>query len=192
MGSKKATRDDLPPCLKSMGCLCAGHARGDASDSPCDTDETPRRPSVGDHLIVTRAGAKRYRHGLPGAVATVKISTRAGGKDRLTVEVMGKLKSEPWPTKNLIAKQQGVCCSKCGGMNVEYSTWYNPNTGETGDIFGSWNAGDNTYCCDCGENTDLIDGSADPEEFLAARAKHGKCRCDGDNCGETPCVSEGE
>lgn len=28
-----------PPCLRSMGCLCAGHARGDAVTAPCDTTE---------------------------------------------------------------------------------------------------------------------------------------------------------
>jgi hypothetical protein len=27
------------PCLQFMGCLCAGHARGNPSDQPCDTRE---------------------------------------------------------------------------------------------------------------------------------------------------------
>jgi hypothetical protein len=29
----------IPPCAAQMGCLCAGHARGDAADAPCNTDE---------------------------------------------------------------------------------------------------------------------------------------------------------
>lgn len=29
----------LPPCVKSMGCLCAGHARGDSARLPCNTNE---------------------------------------------------------------------------------------------------------------------------------------------------------
>lgn len=32
-------RDKIPPCAASMGCLCAGHARGNAADAPCDTTE---------------------------------------------------------------------------------------------------------------------------------------------------------
>lgn len=31
--------DTLPPCAISMGCLCAGHARGKPADAPCDTTE---------------------------------------------------------------------------------------------------------------------------------------------------------
>jgi len=30
----------LPPCARYMGCLCAGHARGNPADEACDTDET--------------------------------------------------------------------------------------------------------------------------------------------------------
>jgi|SRR6185312_2557275 len=29
----------VPPCAASMGCLCAGHARGNDADAPCDTQE---------------------------------------------------------------------------------------------------------------------------------------------------------
>lgn len=32
----------IPPCAASMGCLCAGHARGNAADAPCDTSEVKR------------------------------------------------------------------------------------------------------------------------------------------------------
>ena len=30
---------DLPPCVESMQCYCAGHARGNAASEPCDTSE---------------------------------------------------------------------------------------------------------------------------------------------------------
>lgn len=33
--------DVAPPCLTGMGCLCAGHARGDAPQVRCDTTEDP-------------------------------------------------------------------------------------------------------------------------------------------------------
>jgi hypothetical protein len=29
----------IPPCAAAMGCLCAGHARGNSPQSPCDTSE---------------------------------------------------------------------------------------------------------------------------------------------------------
>lgn len=33
------TDERLPPCAASMGCLCAGHARGNDADAACDTSE---------------------------------------------------------------------------------------------------------------------------------------------------------
>jgi len=30
---------ELPLCVQAMGCYCAGHARGNAVDAPCDTSE---------------------------------------------------------------------------------------------------------------------------------------------------------
>ncbi len=59
-----------------------------------------------------------------------------------------------------------VRCTVCKGTNVEYAVWQNPNTGEVGDTFGSWNAGDNTFCRDCDAegrdpNPDLIDEDVD-------------------------------
>lgn len=30
----------LPNCALTLGCLCAGHARGSAATAPCDTSET--------------------------------------------------------------------------------------------------------------------------------------------------------
>lgn len=38
---KAASR--IPPCAAAMGCLCAGHARGDAATAPCNTDERASR-----------------------------------------------------------------------------------------------------------------------------------------------------
>lgn len=29
----------IPPCAASMGCLCAGHARGNPASDACDTSE---------------------------------------------------------------------------------------------------------------------------------------------------------
>ena len=30
---------ELPLCVQAMRCYCAGHARGNAVDAPCDTSE---------------------------------------------------------------------------------------------------------------------------------------------------------
>lgn len=35
--ARRAAR--VPPCAASMGCLCAGHARGNPADDACDTSE---------------------------------------------------------------------------------------------------------------------------------------------------------
>lgn len=37
--AKRRERDGIPPCAAAMGCLCAGHARGNPIDFPCDTRE---------------------------------------------------------------------------------------------------------------------------------------------------------
>jgi len=64
-----------------------------------------------------------------------------------------------------------VCCSRCGGLRVEYAIWHNPNSGENGEAFGSWNAGDNTYCADCDDNTDLVAAASEPQRFQRLRRK---------------------
>lgn len=69
-----------------------------------------------------------------------------------------------------------VCCAACGSLNVQYAVWYSPRTGATHDVFGSWNAGDNTFCEDCDiagrdPNPNLIDESCDPEQYAAARER---------------------
>lgn len=40
--------DDIPACAQSMGCLCAGHARGNPAGDPCDTRETVQHQNVDD------------------------------------------------------------------------------------------------------------------------------------------------
>lgn len=36
----------IPECLRSMGCLCAGHARGAPASAACDARErTPTKPT---------------------------------------------------------------------------------------------------------------------------------------------------
>ena len=66
------------------------------------------------------------------------------------------------------------CCAVCGSTNIEYAVWHNPNTGTIGELFGSWNAGDNTFCADCDmegrdPNPPLLDQSLDPKEFAKLR-----------------------
>lgn len=41
-----------PPCAASMGCLCAGHARGNPASAPCDTSEGPPTPKMIEELDV--------------------------------------------------------------------------------------------------------------------------------------------
>lgn len=71
---------------------------------------------------------------------------------------------------------ESCCCGVCGSPNVEYAIWFNPNTLERGEPFGSWNAGDNTFCADCdvegrNPNPPLIDAGAEPKEYGRARSK---------------------
>jgi hypothetical protein len=69
-----------------------------------------------------------------------------------------------------------VCCAVCGSLDVQYAVWHSPNTGEVFDLFGSWNAGDNTFCATCDiegrdPNPPLVDKGAEPKEWKAARKK---------------------
>lgn len=47
-------------------------------------------------------------------------------------------------------------CARCKGTNVQHAMWVNPNTDEVFDEFGSWCAGDNSWCEDCEAHTDLV------------------------------------
>jgi hypothetical protein len=48
-------------------------------------------------------------------------------------------------------------CAKCGSDNVQHAMWVNVNTNEVHDIFGSWCHGDNSWCEDCEEHTQLVE-----------------------------------
>lgn len=55
-----------------------------------------------------------------------------------------------------VAPPPAYRCSKCGGTNVEHAAWTTLNEPREilGD-FGSWCAGDNSWCNDCEDHTDL-------------------------------------
>lgn len=46
-------------------------------------------------------------------------------------------------------------CARCNGFNVEHAHWVNLNSGEVGDIFGSFCNGDNSFCNDCDDHTQI-------------------------------------
>lgn len=52
-----------------------------------------------------------------------------------------------------------VRCSRCGSEDVQYAVWFNPNTEEVGEIFGSWGEEDSSFCCSCEENGTLVETS---------------------------------
>jgi hypothetical protein len=41
-------------------------------------------------------------------------------------------------------------CRECHSTDVEHTMWVNPNTEEVGEIFGTWNQQDSSFCNDCG------------------------------------------
>lgn len=67
-------------------------------------------------------------------------------------------------------KGPSVCCTVCGGIQVSYAVWFRPLSGETGDIFGSWNQEDSSFCDDCEEGGTLLDRDIDPDRFYQLRA----------------------
>ena len=69
------------------------------------------------------------------------------------------------PTKN----DYTTYCKVCGGTNVQYAAWVNPNTNEVLECFGTPNYGDNTYCVDCDANDrdPNPDLTTDPTEIEA-------------------------
>lgn len=59
-------------------------------------------------------------------------------------------KTEDWARSGMTAPLPDTwVCAECGSKNVEATFWVNVNTNVVNDGFGSWNAGDNTYCPDC-------------------------------------------
>lgn len=60
-------------------------------------------------------------------------------------------------SKRTKAKKPSYWCARCGGTNVQHAMWVDVNTDEVHDAFGSWCNGDNSWCHDCGEHTQLLD-----------------------------------
>jgi hypothetical protein len=46
-------------------------------------------------------------------------------------------------------------CKRCGGTNVQHAMWVLLNTNEPKDDFGSWCNGDNSWCSDCDDHTEI-------------------------------------
>jgi hypothetical protein len=53
-----------------------------------------------------------------------------------------------------------MVCAVCGSENVQHAMWVSVNTGDVHDDFGSWCSGDNSWCEDCEEHTDLVEKPA--------------------------------
>lgn len=53
-------------------------------------------------------------------------------------------------------------CCKCKGLTVQCAVWIDPNTGETGEDFGSWDSTDTKFCADCDDNLELEWTKVDP------------------------------
>lgn len=48
-------------------------------------------------------------------------------------------------------------CKECGGKNVQHVAWVSTNTHEVRDDYGTWCHGDNSWCEDCEEHTQLVE-----------------------------------
>ena len=48
-------------------------------------------------------------------------------------------------------------CAVCGSENVQHAMWVNVNTSEVLGEFGTWCDGDNSWCEDCDEHTELVE-----------------------------------
>lgn len=66
--------DDVPPCAAAMGCLCAGHARGNPADAPCDTTEV--EAACIESAIELLASARRLlvKAGAPKTAERVRLA----------------------------------------------------------------------------------------------------------------------
>ena len=87
-------------------------------------------------------------------------------------------------TKKPEPPEPTVRCTECGGTNVQVVVWQNPNTGEVGEDFGSWNNTDTKFCIDCDDHVRLrlIEG-AEPEP----KATEDLC----EECEKVPATSSG-
>lgn len=141
-----------PPCRLAMGCLCCYHARGGDHRFRCNADE-----SVWPCRFCSRFPGWEFEgreHGKCAACHGTGIHPTPDGN----------------PADEDADDGVTVCCSKCGGANVQHAAWIRSNTEEVVEDFGTWNAGDNTFCEDCGENTDLVCKGVHFERFAALRA----------------------
>ena len=89
---------------------------------------------------------------------------------------MGKRKPTCPPLPPIPDDAPEVICTECGSHEVQYAIWFDPNTQRTYDLFGSWNAGDNTFCVECDingrdPNPPLVDKNADDARYRVAYAK---------------------
>jgi len=62
-------------------------------------------------------------------------------------------------------------CTVCGSDNVSYAVWFHPNTKAVGDVFGTFNHGDNSFCADC-EGRHLLSRGVDDEWFAELLKKY--------------------
>jgi hypothetical protein len=46
-------------------------------------------------------------------------------------------------------------CKQCGSDDVEHAHWVHLNTEKVGEPFGSWCHGDNSFCNNCEEPTEI-------------------------------------
>lgn len=90
----KPAEPQVPPCAAAMGCLCAGHARGDSAAVPCDTSEVPAPDPF------TLSALKRFRLG----PASVFILTRSQRAHVAILCDQGYLEGRGGPVYSLTAK----------------------------------------------------------------------------------------
>lgn len=65
-GRTKIKISDIPLCAASMGCLCAGHARGNPASAPCDTTEIPPEPRFTEIRVTAAGFSGKEAVGIPG------------------------------------------------------------------------------------------------------------------------------
>lgn len=59
-------------------------------------------------------------------------------------------------------------CKQCGGTNVRRACWVDCNTGRLEeDVFGDER---DCWCCDCGDDVELVEGSSPPQSCEVADA----------------------
>ena len=48
-------------------------------------------------------------------------------------------------------------CAVCGSEDVQHAMWVNVNTKEVFEDFGTWCSGDNNWCEQCEEHTEIVE-----------------------------------